>query len=136
MQHSLSTGRTFNEQLRSHTEFRNPSIITQLAARFNVSPHDSNLAPSTWSPRKLDPEGTCVVDSCGGGGGDVFVFVAIFLIVLPLLSPIFSVLPLSVRLQKSAPSCAEPRLTNWQTLSAARRKSASGIDCRFSSRLL
>jgi hypothetical protein len=52
-----------------------------------------------------------------------------------LLFPIFLVSPLSVTLQKSASSCAELHLTNWQTLSVARRKSASGIECRFSTRL-
>ncbi len=56
--HSLSTGRKFNDQLRSHTEFRNPAIATQLAARFNVVPHDSNLNKSAWNPRALDEEGT------------------------------------------------------------------------------
>ncbi len=61
VQHSLSTGRTFNEQLRSHTDFRNPAIVTQLAARFAVALLDSNLSPSVWSPRGLDPEGTCVM---------------------------------------------------------------------------
>ncbi len=61
VQHSLSTGRTFNEQLRSHTDFRNPAIVTQLAARFAVALLDSNLSPSVWSPRGLDPEGTCVL---------------------------------------------------------------------------
>jgi hypothetical protein len=60
VQHSLTTGRTFNEQLRSHTDFRNPAIVTQLAARFGVSLLDSNLPPSVWSPRGLDPEGVCV----------------------------------------------------------------------------
>jgi hypothetical protein len=58
VQHSRTTGRTFNEQLRSHTDFRNPAIVTQLAARFGVSQLDSNLPPSVWSPRGLDPEGT------------------------------------------------------------------------------
>ena len=56
--HSLSTGKKFNDQLRSHTEFRNPAIATQLAARFNVVPHDSNLNKSKWNPRALDEEGT------------------------------------------------------------------------------
>ena len=58
VQHSLATGRTFNEQLRSHTDFRNPAIVTQLAQRFGVVLLHSNLPPSVWRPQGLDPEGT------------------------------------------------------------------------------
>jgi hypothetical protein len=48
----------FNDQLRSHTEFRNPAIATQLAARFHVVPHGSNFSTAVWNPHMLDEEGT------------------------------------------------------------------------------